>query len=162
MLDKEHPGPPKRRRVRDSLTWGINNHMTRRRLFPTIMRAPSMFALLLLLHAMPVLSTALNFFEDSQAVFTFPHAATFAPAGLPHPNPSKSFWIDSAPDANPLAREGSEGSLTSDADVCIIGSGMTGVSAAYALSKQTPGLKVVILEARNFCQVHPNRMRGIY
>ena len=126
MLDKEHPGPPKRRRVRDSLTWEINNHMMRRRLFPTIMRAPSMFALLLLLHAMPVLSTALNSFEDSQAVFTFPHASTFAPAGLPHPNPSKSFWIDSSPDANPLAREGSEGALTSDADVCIIGSGMTG------------------------------------
>ncbi|KAL1659566.1 FAD dependent oxidoreductase [Schizophyllum commune] len=101
---------------------------------------------------MPVLSTVLNPFEDSQAVFTSPHAESFQPAGLPHPNPSKSFWIDSSPDANPLAREGSEGALTSDADVCIIGSGMTGVSAAYALSKQTPGLKVVILEARNFCQ----------
>ncbi|KAL1738511.1 FAD dependent oxidoreductase, partial [Schizophyllum fasciatum] len=70
----------------------------------------------------------------------------------PHPNPSKSFWIDSAPDANPLAREGSEGPLSTNADVCIIGSGMTGVSAAYALSKQTPGSKVVILEARDFCQ----------
>ncbi|KAL1719334.1 FAD dependent oxidoreductase [Schizophyllum commune] len=101
---------------------------------------------------MPVLSTVLNPFEDSQAVFASPQAESFRPAGLPHPNPSKSFWIDSSPDANPLAREGSEGELTSDADVCIIGSGMTGVSAAYALSKQTPGLKVVILEARNFCQ----------
>ncbi|KAL1689514.1 FAD dependent oxidoreductase [Schizophyllum commune] len=109
---------------------------------------------------MPVLSTVLNPFEDSQAVFNSPHAETFQLAGLPHPNPSKSFWIDSSPDANPLAREGSEGALTSDADVCIIGSGMTGVSAAYALSKQTPGLKVVILEARNFCAGATGRNGG--
>ncbi|KAL1730176.1 FAD dependent oxidoreductase [Schizophyllum commune] len=109
---------------------------------------------------MPVLSTVLNPFEDSQAVFTSPHAEGFKPAGLPHPNPSKSFWIDSSPDANPLAREGSEGALTSDADVCIIGSGMTGVSAAYALSKQTPGFKVVILEARNFCAGATGRNGG--
>ncbi|KAI5887510.1 FAD dependent oxidoreductase [Schizophyllum commune H4-8] len=109
---------------------------------------------------MPVLSTILNPFEDSQAVFTSPHAETFQPAGLPHPNPSKSFWIDSSPDANPLAREGSEGALTLDADVCIIGSGMTGVSAAYTLSKQTPGLKVVILEARNFCAGATGRNGG--
>ncbi|KAL1678364.1 FAD dependent oxidoreductase [Schizophyllum commune] len=109
---------------------------------------------------MPVLSTVLNPFEDSQAVFTSPHAEGFKPAGLPYPNPSKSFWIDSSPDANPLAREGSEGELTFDSDVCIIGSGMTGVSAAYALSKQTPGLKVVILEARDFCAGATGRNGG--
>jgi glycine/D-amino acid oxidase-like deaminating enzyme len=51
--------------------------------------------------------------------------------------------------------------LTEDADICIIGSGITGVSAAYHLAKQLePKIagndvnlvrKVVILEARDFC-----------
>ena len=79
------------------------------------------------------------------------------PAGLPVANPTKSFWINSA-NANPLAKEGSVGDLTIDADVCIIGSGVTGVSAAYHLSKAikargdtTPQFKAVILDARDFC-----------
>lgn len=61
-------------------------------------------------------------------------AESRASASLPVPNPTKSFWIDT-PGANPLAKEGSEGILTSDADVCIIGSGITGVSAAYHLAE---------------------------
>lgn len=81
------------------------------------------------------------------------------PAGLPSQNPTRSFWTDSSPDANPLAREGSTGALTTDADVCIIGSGITGVGAAYHLSEAIAAntvqleapLKVVILEARDFC-----------
>ena len=76
-----------------------------------------------------------------------------APAtGFPVANSTKSFWIDTK-GANPLAKEGSKGPLTQDADVCIIGGGITGVSAAYHLSKkiQDKGLKVVILEARDFC-----------
>ena len=80
------------------------------------------------------------------------------PAGLPSQNPTRSYWTDSSPDANPLAREGSTGPLTTDADVCIIGSGFTGVGVAYHLSEavvadaqfQSP-LKAVILEARDFC-----------
>ena len=80
------------------------------------------------------------------------------PASLPSQNPTHSYWTDSSPDANPLACEGSAGPLTTDADVCIIGSGFTGVGVAYHLSEaiaidtqlQSP-LKVVILEARDFC-----------
>ncbi|EMD39375.1 hypothetical protein CERSUDRAFT_82107 [Gelatoporia subvermispora B] len=87
-------------------------------------------------------------------------------ASLPVPNPTKSFWINS-PGANPLAGEGSEGPLTSDADVCIIGSGITGVSAAYHFSQlleygptpQKP-LRVVILEARDFCSGATGRNGG--
>ncbi|KAF7370151.1 FAD dependent oxidoreductase [Mycena sanguinolenta] len=83
------------------------------------------------------------------------------PSSLPVPNPTRSFWIDSAPDANPLAAEGSTGSFTEDADICIIGSGITGVSAAYHLSvavergelpRSDKPLRVVILEARDFCK----------
>lgn len=74
------------------------------------------------------------------------------PNDLPVPNATKSFWINT-PGANPLANEGSHGQLTQEADVCIIGSGISGVSAAYHLSKSELPLSVVILEAREFCQL---------
>ena len=83
------------------------------------------------------------------------------PTPLPVPNPTKSFWLNSAPDVNPLAKVGSDGPLIPEADICIIGSGMTGVSAAYHISRalaeqpslrrSTP-LKIVLLEAREFCE----------
>ena len=62
-----------------------------------------------------------------------------SPAGLPVENPTPSFWTSSAPDANPLAFrfEGSEGPLTRDTDICIIGSGITGesdISTAWRLA----------------------------
>jgi hypothetical protein len=101
-----------------------------------------------------MLSLLVNQLPAQQSVLESP--SDQGPAGLPVPNPSKSFWIDT-PDANPLAKEGSEGKLTVNADVCIIGSGFTGVSAAFHLSEtikargSASALKVVILEARDFC-----------
>ncbi|KAI0316142.1 FAD dependent oxidoreductase-domain-containing protein [Amylostereum chailletii] len=80
------------------------------------------------------------------------------PASLPVQNPSRAFWTHSAPDANPLAKEGSAGTLVDDADVCIIGSGITGVSAAYHLANAVKAnanlgpLKAVIVDARDFCR----------
>jgi hypothetical protein len=79
---------------------------------------------------------------------------------LPVANPTISYWTHGPNgvhqhDANPLADYGSTGALTKDADVCIIGAGITGVSAAYHLSKMWPRdrmpLKTVVLEARDFC-----------
>ncbi|KAJ3560323.1 hypothetical protein NP233_g10911 [Leucocoprinus birnbaumii] len=89
---------------------------------------------------------------------------------LPVSNPTKSFWIDT-PNANPLAREGSTGPLgfgDEDIDVCIIGSGITGVSAAYHLQRSfgvgatETGVerKIVILEAREFCSGATGRNGG--
>lgn len=73
---------------------------------------------------------------------------------LPSSNPTKSFWLHT-PGANPLALEGSEGALTKDADICIIGSGITGVSAAWHLQQflkdHEQEVKIVALEAREFC-----------
>lgn len=100
-------------------------------------------------------------FHD-QVVFT--SSAIYEPAPLPVANPTKGFWTHSAPDANVLAGEGSEGALTKEADVCIIGSGITGVSAAYHLveglkereaesERVGEGLDIVILEARDFCEL---------
>lgn len=106
---------------------------------------------------MSVLSVPLNRFDEVQSVLESPLPDGHRPASLPVRNPTKSFWIDT-PGANPLAKEGSSGDLTSDADVCIIGSGITGVSAAYHLAKaanasdDNSDLKIVILEARDFCE----------
>jgi hypothetical protein len=74
---------------------------------------------------MPAFSVPLNQFDITQAILKQP--TSHAPANLPVPNPTKSFWIDSVTDANPLAKEGSTGSLTEEADLCIIGSGITGM-----------------------------------
>lgn len=77
---------------------------------------------------------------------------------LPVHTPTRSFWLYGTPDANLLAQEGSTSDLPSDVDICIIGSGITGVSVAYHLAKQFDGyehpkkaLKVVLMEARDFC-----------
>ncbi|KIM44357.1 hypothetical protein M413DRAFT_379691 [Hebeloma cylindrosporum] len=83
---------------------------------------------------------------------------------LPVENPTKSFWLHT-PGANPPADEGSTGPLTNDADVCIIGSGITGVSAAWHLSKVLARedlikMRVVILEAREFCSGATGRNGG--
>lgn len=100
------------------------------------------------------ISVPLNTYAESERVFATLSSKT--PATLPVPNPTASFWA-STPDANPLAAEGSSGPLTQDADICIIGSGITGVSAAYHLAqifgseRREHALKVVILEARDFC-----------
>jgi hypothetical protein len=101
------------------------------------------------------LSAPLRHHEEADRVFTA--FSSNPPAGLPVQNPTRSFWLDSAPDCNPLAKEGSTGKLTQTADVCIIGSGITGVSVAYHLanglskSNLDKPTSAVILEARDFC-----------
>lgn len=89
-------------------------------------------------------------------------SSSATPASLPHPEPTKAFWTHGTPDCNPLAKEGSEGPLTSDVDICIIGSGVTGVSCAYHLARlrasggaAEPSLSVAILDARDFCPSYP-------
>lgn len=94
--------------------------------------------------------------DQFQAIFS-PHLASSSES-LPISNATRSFWIDGAPGVNPLARAGSTGPLTADADICVIGSGITGVSVAYHLSKlfgnnatSQDAISVVVLEARDFC-----------
>ena len=83
-------------------------------------------------------------------------------ATLPVPNPTRSYWLNyPSPSVNELANEGSEDLLTSKVDVCIIGSGITGVGAAYYFAeaiKKMEGdpfvneeFRVVVVEARDFC-----------
>ena len=91
---------------------------------------------------------------------SFQTVPSFSSKSFPAHNATRSFWMAGGPVVNPLAHEGSSGPLTTDADVCIIGSGITGVSVAYHLAevlKKDDGLRsdplsVVILEARDFCE----------
>jgi hypothetical protein len=94
--------------------------------------------------------------DQFQAIFSPPPKS--ASESLPVSNATQSFWMDGAPGVNPLARAGSTGPLTANADICIIGSGITGVSVAYHISKLfgdnatlQDALSVVVLEARDFC-----------
>ena len=111
-------------------------------------------AVFIIMSSLPFL---VNVQAEEQAALQLPRPDS-RPASLPVQNPTKSFWIDS-PDANPLAKEGSTGALTEDSDVCIIGSGITGVSAAYHIARllaergsSSHPLNVTILEARDFCE----------
>lgn len=94
--------------------------------------------------------------DQFQAIFLPPTES--ASESFPASNATHSFWMDGALDVNPLARAGSTGPLTANADICVIGSGITGVSVAYHLSKlfgnnetSQDALSVVVLEARDFC-----------
>ena len=98
----------------------------------------------------------LSQYDQDQA--TFSRLPSSTPESLPVSNSTRSFWMHGAPDVNPLARVGSTGPLTANADICIIGSGITGASVAYHLSKLLgddatlrDALNIVVLEARDFC-----------
>ena len=82
-------------------------------------------------------------------------------AGLPVPNPLRSFWL-SDPEVVPPCIAHGQGALPAHVDLCIIGSGISGVSVAYHLAKQLAAgpaealskpIEVVILEARDFCEL---------
>ncbi len=55
-----------------------------------------------------------------------------------------SFWLDQLPDQLPRPPLGSD----RDADVCIVGGGLTGLWTAYELRRADPSLEVVVLEGR--------------
>jgi lysine/ornithine N-monooxygenase len=72
-------------------------------------------------------------------------------ATLPTPNSTKSFW-HSEPSQTLLGHR-TTSSLPKQADVVIIGSGISGASAAYHLNQDAYGkeLDIVMLEAREAC-----------
>jgi hypothetical protein len=100
----------------------------------------------------------ISLYDLLQAHFQANSSPPSESASFPVPNATRSFWTAGAPGVNPLARAGSTGPLTADAEICIIGSGITGVSVAYHLSKLfgddatlQDQLSIVTLEARDFC-----------
>ncbi|KAK8185199.1 FAD dependent oxidoreductase-like protein [Phyllosticta capitalensis] len=80
-----------------------------------------------------------------------PSSSSHRPAGLPVPNSTKSFW-HSEPNQFLLGHRTTE-DLPAEADVVIIGSGITGTSAARFLAEddRAKGRSVVLLEAREAC-----------
>lgn len=70
------------------------------------------------------------------------------PPGLPRQNPTISYW-QLEPDA--VADHRSTSDLPQHADFVLIGSGITGSTIAYNILEQSPGKKVVVLEARQSC-----------
>ncbi|KAK7456396.1 hypothetical protein VKT23_010644 [Stygiomarasmius scandens] len=117
------------------------------------------------IHSNPLKHSLPKLGPESQSPFLLKEQRlqSHPPAGLPVSNPTKSFWINT-PNANPLASEGSDGPLTREADVCVIGSGMTGISAVYHLARTLGDvdhkLDVVVLEAREFCSGATGRNGG--
>ena len=83
-------------------------------------------------------------------------------ASLPVDIPTTSFWqTETLDESFTLNDDKSSRGWDNDADICIIGSGITGVSAAYHLSRlfaQSESLpadkpiKAVVLDAREFCE----------
>lgn len=74
------------------------------------------------------------------------------PAPLPVPNPSKSFW-HSEPSKFLLGHRTTD-ELPGEADVVIVGSGITGANAARFLIEgigEKEKKKVVMVEAREAC-----------
>ena len=73
----------------------------------------------------------------------------------PVPNPTKSFWLHSDPNANPLARHGADDDLPTSSDVVVIGSGISGIFTVFhlidKLARDDGPLRIVVLEARDFC-----------
>ncbi len=68
------------------------------------------------------------------------------PPGLPRANPTRSYWQD--PPDDEIADRRTTPDLPHEADVVIVGSGVSGAAIAYNLLSSNPNLKVVLLEAR--------------
>ena len=67
------------------------------------------------------------------------------PPGLPRDNPIQAYWQD-PPDRIADCRTTPD--LPGEADIVIVGSGVSGACIAYNLLSSSPGTKVVMLEAR--------------
>ena len=85
----------------------------------------------------------------------FPSSGSIPPSSPPNPSPLHSFWT--ANYQSPLSNRGEHDPLPEEADVVVIGSGLTGVCAVDQLveeliqKKEGRKVKIVVLEAREFC-----------
>ncbi|KAK1988366.1 FAD dependent oxidoreductase [Colletotrichum cereale] len=86
-----------------------------------------------------------------------------AAPGLPHENPTSPYWLDDPPFPELVDMRSEK--LPREADVVIIGSGITGVAVARALfaaarGSDDDGPRVVVLEARSLCAGATGRNGG--
>ena len=89
-----------------------------------------------------LLSLTKDYDELKQRIETTP--------GLPVQGPTETFWLD-VPSS--IGRKRALDGLPKQADVVIIGSGITGASVARTLLRESDNgsLKIVMLEARDVC-----------
>ncbi|KAI1078504.1 FAD dependent oxidoreductase-domain-containing protein [Whalleya microplaca] len=86
------------------------------------------------------------------------------PPGLPVPNPTKSYWLADPPFPELVDKQSP--TLPPDADIVIIGSGITGAAVARTVlqERERKGVKssgkVVVLEARSLCSGATGRNGG--
>lgn len=83
----------------------------------------------------------------------------FPPSPPPHPDPLPSYWLQNW--SSVLTHAGMDAELPQEADVVVIGSGLTGTCFVDELVRLLTGdeggrfegrtVKVVVLEARTFC-----------
>ncbi|EEQ28349.1 conserved hypothetical protein [Microsporum canis CBS 113480] len=88
--------------------------------------------------------------DDSRKTYTCStmEERALIPVTFPRDNPTISYWQD-PPDE--IADLRSTAELPQDADIVIIGSGISGACIAYNILARSPNTKVVILEARQAC-----------
>ena len=79
------------------------------------------------------------------------------PPGLPKPNPTVSYWQD--PPAA-ISNHRSSPDLPEKSQIIIIGSGITGATAAYTILSQPSPPSVLMLEARTACSGATGRNGG--
>ncbi|KAK7900189.1 hypothetical protein LTR67_003935 [Exophiala xenobiotica] len=75
--------------------------------------------------------------------------------GIPVETPTQPFWLSQPAKHSKLRSPWAE-----TADVVVIGSGMTAVSLCLTLFSRRPGLKIVIIEARDLCSGATGRNGG--
>ncbi|RGP69031.1 FAD dependent oxidoreductase [Fusarium sporotrichioides] len=79
--------------------------------------------------------------------------------GLPVPNPTSSYWLDDPP--FPALCDIQDDQLPQEADVVIIGSGITGAAVAKSLLELSNSkLRVIVCEARQICSGATGRNGG--
>ncbi|OJD10140.1 hypothetical protein AJ78_08726 [Emergomyces pasteurianus Ep9510] len=67
------------------------------------------------------------------------------PVSLPHPNPTVSYWQNPPDEIGNIC---STTKLPAEADIAIVGSGISGVAIAYDILHRAPKTQIVMLEAR--------------
>lgn len=91
--------------------------------------------------------------DQAKLLDHFPHQ--LPPSSAPHPSPLPSFWTKHF--SSDLTRRNSTGPVPSEADIVVIGSGITGTHTAAKLVDEllaqphTSTVRIVVLEAREFC-----------
>ncbi|GKZ21493.1 hypothetical protein AbraIFM66951_006676 [Aspergillus brasiliensis] len=87
------------------------------------------------------------------------HARAPNPADFPEiPSISQSYWIREHPIE--FEEECARAPFPTEADVVIIGSGITGATVAYQIARSQPDLRVAMVEARGICTGATGRNGG--